>query len=341
METGSTDFWKRFPSVFQGLGNLGEEFEIHLKPGATPHSLFTPRHVPLPLRPRVKEELDRMEVMGVISKVDQPTPWCAGMVVVPKKEGAIRICVDLKPLNEMVLREVHPLPKVDETLAQLSGATVFSKLDANSGFWQIPLAKKSQLLTTFITPFGRYCFQKMPFGISSAPEHFQKRMTEVLSGLDGVLCLMDDVLVFGKDKEEHDERLTQALKKITAAGVTLNPKKCEFGKEQLKSLGHLIDREGIRADPDKITAITEMKAPTHVSELRRFMGMANQLGKFSPNPSDNSLAKSQAGYGVLTKPKHSQRSRKNSPSQRSYTSTILRLLQKSVQTHHRTAWEQS
>ena len=108
VETGSTDFRKRFPSVFQGLGNLGEEFEIHLKPGATPHSLFTPRHVPLPLRPRVKEELDRMEAMGVISKVDQPTPWCAGMVVVPKKEGAIRICVDLKPLNEKsFVRSTH------------------------------------------------------------------------------------------------------------------------------------------------------------------------------------------------------------------------------------------
>jgi len=95
-----------------------------------------------------------MEALGVISKVDEPTPWCAGMVVVPKKEGAIHICVDLKPLNENVLREVHPLPKVDETLAQLAGAKVFSKLDANSGFWQIPLAKKSRLLTMFITPFG-------------------------------------------------------------------------------------------------------------------------------------------------------------------------------------------
>ena len=105
----------RFPSVFQGLGNLGEEYEIRLKEGATPHSLFAPRHVPLPLRPKVQEELDRMESIGVISKVDEPTPWCAGMVVVPKKEGAIRICVDLKPLNENVLREVHPLSKVDET----------------------------------------------------------------------------------------------------------------------------------------------------------------------------------------------------------------------------------
>ena len=97
-----------------------------------------------------------MEALGVISRVEEATPWCAGMVVVPKKEGALRICVDLKPRNESVLREIHPLPKVDETLAQLSGAKVFSKLDANSGFWQIPLAKKSRLLTTFVTPFGRY-----------------------------------------------------------------------------------------------------------------------------------------------------------------------------------------
>ena len=109
--------------------------------------------------------------IGVICKVDEPTPWCAGMVVVPKKEGAVRICVDLKPLNENVLREVHPsLPRVDETLAQLAGAKIFSKLDANSGFWQIPLAKRSRLVTTFITPFGRDCFNKMPFSISSAPE---------------------------------------------------------------------------------------------------------------------------------------------------------------------------
>lgn len=272
---------QKYPSVFQGLGNLGDEYEIKLKPDAKPYSLFAPRHIPLPLRPKVQEELSRMESIGVISKVDEPTPWCAGMVVVPKKAGAIRICVDLKPLNVNVLREVHPLPKVDETLAQLTGAKVFSKLDANSGFWQIPLAKSSRLLTTFITPFGRFCFNKMPFGISSAPEHFQKRMGKIFSGLDGVLCLMDDVLVFGKDKEEHDVRLTAALERIKAAGVTLNPSKCEFEKSKLKFLGHIIDENGIQADPEKTAAIREMKPPTNVSELRRLLGMANQLGKFS------------------------------------------------------------
>ena len=206
--------------------------------------------------------------------------------MVLKKGGDIRICVDLKPLNESVLREVHPLPKVDETLAQISGATVFTKLDANSGFWQIPLAKKSRLLTTFITPVGRYCFNKMPFGISSAPEHFQKRMSQILAPLDGVLCMMDDVLDYGKTTAEHDKRLLAVMEKISAAGVTLNPKKCEFSQRQLKFLGHIVNEQGIQADPDKTAAISDMPAPTNVSELRRFMGMANQLRKFSMNLAD-------------------------------------------------------
>ena len=142
-DVSEKDIPKQFPSLFQGLGNLGEEYNIQLKPEAKPFAIFTPCHVPLPSRTKVQQELDRMESLGVISRVDQPTPWCASMVIVPKKNRAIRICVDLKPLNVNVQREVHPLPTVDETLAQLSGAHVFSKLDANSGFWQIPLTTSS------------------------------------------------------------------------------------------------------------------------------------------------------------------------------------------------------
>ena len=125
--------------------------------------------------------------------------------MVPKKSGQVRICVDLKPLNESVLREVHPIPTVDETLGKLAGATIFNKLDANSGFWQIPLSDDCCLLTTFLTPFGRYCFNKLPFGISSAPELFQKRMCKLLEGL------RDDVLIVGKDQEQHDTRLIRVL----------------------------------------------------------------------------------------------------------------------------------
>ena len=158
--------------------------------------------------------------------MNKPTPWCAGMVVVKKnRETSERICVDLKLLNERVLREVHPMPRVDKTLAQLSGPKVFTKLAANGGFWQIPLSEQSRLLTTFIAPMGRFCFNKLQFGISSTPEHFQKCISAISERLPGVVCQMA-VFLHGKDQAEHDARLLKALTRISKAGVTLNPDKC-------------------------------------------------------------------------------------------------------------------
>ena len=149
-------------------------------------------------------------------------------MVIPKPDGCIRICGDLMKLNESACRECHMLPSVEQTLAQLGGATVFSKLDANSGFWQIEFTKESSLLTTFITLFGRYCFNHLPFGITSAPEYFQKCISEILQGIEGVVCLIDDILVYGRTQEEHDKRLTRVLQKIAAAGVTLSGVKCDI-----------------------------------------------------------------------------------------------------------------
>ena len=273
----------QFPDLFTGLGNMKECYTIRLKPDAKPYALFTPRHIPIPLRSKVRNELDRMERLGAISKVETPTPWCAGMVVVPKSSREVRICVDLKPLNESVLREVHPLPKVETTLAQLSGAKVFSKLDANSGFWQIPLDPDSRLLTTFLTPFGRFCFNKLPFGICSAPEHFQRRMCNILAGLPGIVCHIDDVLIFGCNQRKHDSRLRAALQAIQQAGLTLNSDKCVFNQTCISFLGHIISSDGISQDPQKTRAITHMSPPTNVTQLRRFLGMINQMSKFSSN----------------------------------------------------------
>lgn len=279
----STETVKReFPKLFSGLGKMEGEYTIVLKPGAKPFSLSTPCRISLPLMPKVKEELSRMEQQGVISKVEEPTAWCAPMVVVPKSTGKVRICTDLTELNKSVLREKHPLPSVEHTLRQLAGARVFSKLDAKSGFWQIPLSKESSLLTTFITPFGRYCYNRLCFGISSAPEHFQKRMSRTLEGLEGVLCQMDDVLIWGATQKEHDERLRKALTRLQEAGVTLNDK-CEFTKSRIKFLGQVIEATGVSADPDKVGAVKVMAEPSNVSEVRRFLGMTNHLGKFLPH----------------------------------------------------------
>ena len=277
---------QQFPSLFRGLGKLKGQYSIKLKEGAMPYALTTPRRVPIPLMKSVKVELERMESQGVISKISEPTEWCSGMVVVPKANGKVRICVDLTRLNDNVCRERHPLPAVDQTLAQLAGARVFSKLDANSGFWQIPLSPESIPLTTFITPFGRYCFHRLPFGITSAPEHFQRRMSEVLGDLEGVVCMMDDVLVHGRSQEEHDERLIKVLNRLQAEGLTLNQEKCKFSQSQVPFLGQVVNESGITPDPSKVAAIQNVRAPTGVGEVRRFLGTINQMSKFVPNLSD-------------------------------------------------------
>ena len=119
-----------------------------------------------------------MEEMGVITRIEQPTDWCAPMVVVPKKDD-VRICVDMTKLNESVLRERHEMLLVEYTLGQLAGAKIFTKLDANFGFWQVPVSVEFALLTIFMTPFGRFCFNRLPFGISLAPENFQRRMSTI------------------------------------------------------------------------------------------------------------------------------------------------------------------
>ncbi len=172
------------------------------------------------------------------------------------------------------------MPAIDQMLGCLTGATVFSKLGCNSGFYQIPLSAESMLLTTFTTPFGRFAYTRLPFGICSASEVFQKRMHDILQGLDGVQCLIDDVLIFGKDQMEHDTRLVAVLDRLRQAHVTLNDK-CVFSQRRINFAGHVISADGISPDEDRLSAILKMASPTNVSEMRCILGMINQLAKFS------------------------------------------------------------
>ena len=148
-----------------------------------------------------------MERLGVIVKETSPTDWCSPMVVVRKSDGKLRICVDLKRLNTATQRERYMLPTIDDILHTLDDAQVFSKLDASSGYWQLRLHEDSSKLTTFIAPFGRFRFIRLPFGICSASEIFQREMSEVLHGLAGMSVYQDDIIVSGKDVEEYDDRL--------------------------------------------------------------------------------------------------------------------------------------
>ena len=261
-----------FSLVFSGLGKLKEPYEIKLKPDGKAFYLAAPRRVPIPLQQPVIAELKEMERAGVISRVIELTEWCAGMVPVPETNGKVRICVDLSALNRNVCRERCILPTVDDSLAKLSEGKVFSKLDANSEFWQVPLGTESRHLTTFITPIGRFCFRRIHFDISSAPEHFQRRMSTILDSISGVLCNMDYILVNGENQTVHDRRLIRVLECLKEAEVILNDQKCEFSETSIKFLGHIVSHQGIKVDPDKIDAIVNMSSPIDITTFKKIFG---------------------------------------------------------------------
>eukprot|EP00794_Sanderia_malayensis_P002412 gene2412-2781_t len=277
------DILNAFPEVFEGLGNIkGAPIHIKIQEDATPYHLSTPCHVALPLLDPLKKELSRMEEMGVIRRVEEHTEWCHPIVLVKNDNGSIRLCLDLTRLNIAVKREFYQLESVDETLAKLGECKILTKLDANLGYWQMPLDEESQLKATFITPFGRFCPTRGPFGLSSMQEIFNKRLHNIISGLPGVVKSTDDFLVTGKDMAEHDERLRALLKRLSDNGVTLNPTRCKFRQTAVDFLGHNISAAGVRPLSTKVDALLHFRTPGNITELRRFFGMAQQLAKFTP-----------------------------------------------------------
>ena len=162
-------------------------------------------------------------------------------------------------------------------------AKFFSKVDASSGYRQIQVSEESSNLLTFTIPWGRYKFLRLPFGIHSASEVFQVEVANIIAGLGGCMNLQDDIIIWGKTRAEHDENLRKVMDRILESGLKLNKKKCVFGATEMTFLGHIVSAEGIKADPEKIKAITEMKTPENITELQRFLGMINYVGKFLPN----------------------------------------------------------
>lgn len=278
---------KQYPTVFEGLGCLSKPYDIQLDPSVQP--VVTPlRNQPAALRNRLKATLDKMEKMRVIKKVDQPTKWVNSLVVVEKPKTKLRVCLDPRPLNVAIQRKHFQIPTLDNIATRLTGAKIFSKLDANHGYWQVQLDKESQLMTTFNTPFGHYCFMRMPFGIKSAQEVFQKRLSQHFGDLPGVETDIDDILIWGTSAEEHDQCLQAVLKRCKDLHLTLNKQKCRFGVS-VTYIGHKLTPEGVHPDPDKVRAIKEMPTPSDKKGVERLLGTINYLAKFIPEMSTVTL----------------------------------------------------
>jgi hypothetical protein len=281
---------KEYDDVFSGLGCLPGSYHLEVDNRVTPVK-HQPRRIPEALRLEVKAKIDAMEEARIIEKVTKPSDWISSMVVVktPKK---LRICLDPSDLNTALKRSHYLLPTVEEILPRLNEAKFFSVLDAKDGFLQIKLDEESSDLTTFWTPFGRYRWLRMPLGICSAPEEYQRRMHEILAGLSGVEVIADDILVFGCGKTDgealldHDSKLTALLKRARSVGLKLNKEKFKLRLTEVRYIGHLISHQGLKADPNKIEAIEKLQTPKNVVEIQRFLGFVNYLAKFLPKLSD-------------------------------------------------------
>jgi hypothetical protein len=279
----SDDILDEFPDVFQGLGCLVGEHEISLDSSIKP-VIHPPRRVPISLMPRVKAELDRMEAVGVVSRVDQPTDWVSSMVCVEKKNGDVRICLDPRDLNKAVLREHHKIPTMEDIAFKFNGMKFFTIVDMKHGYWHVPLTESSSLLTTFNTPFGRYCYRRLPFGLRSSAEVFEKRVEQVFGDLP-VSIYFDDLIVAGETQEKHDENLRRLLERARKHNVKFNRDKIQLNKSEVSYLGHIVSADGLKPDPAKVQAIVDMPSPTDVTGIQRLLGTLNFLRSYIPDMS--------------------------------------------------------
>ena len=281
----------KYADVFQGLGELREP--LHLKVNETTRPVqIPPRRIPEALRKPLQEHLAELEQQGVIEKVVQATDWVSAIVVNKKSNGKIRLCLDPQPLNKALKRCHYPIPTIEDGLPDLANAKVFTNLDCKNGYWQVKLDRDSSILTTFNTPFGRFKWNRMPFGISPAGEIFQRRLDQAIEGLNGVKTVADDLLIIGNGEsvadavKDHDVKLEALLRRCRERGIKLNEAKISLKKTSMPYIGHLLTADGVKADPSKVEAIANLAKPTDVPGVRRILGMTNYLAKFLPKLSD-------------------------------------------------------
>ena len=260
----------------------GKIIKLHVDETVTPKQQ-PHRRIPFHVRKDVERELERLEKLDIIEKVDGPTPWVSPIVVVPKKSGEVRICVDMREANKAIQREKHVMPTIDDLISDLNGATVFSKLDLSSGYHQFELEPESRQITTFSTHVGLRRYKRLMFGINAAPEIFQNAIEELLTGIQACRNISDDIIVYGSSQEEHDRELKKILTRLKEYNVSLNREKCEFSKSEIEFYGHVFSADGIKPDPKKITAILEMDPPQNASEVKSLLGMAQYVSRFIPN----------------------------------------------------------
>ena len=270
----------RTPSDQLGAGSA---FSHEIQTGDARPLNAKPRRLPLVKVNEARAEVQRMIDLDVIEPTN--SPWGAPIVLVTKKDGSTRFCVDYRRLNDVTKADVYPLPRCDDLLGSLHGKKYFSAIDLESGYWQIPMAETDKEKTAFVTPFGAWQFKVMPFGLRNAPSTFQRTMDMVLAGAKWNHCLVyiDDILIFSETVEEHFTHLEDVFERLIKYNLKLKPSKCEIFKPELLFLGHLISANGIKPNPLKVAAIMSWPEPKNSTEVESFLGLCSYYRKFLAN----------------------------------------------------------
>ena len=258
-------------------------------PSLLKHRIQTGDHPPVKRRayrasPEKRKEIDR-QVQGLLEDgiiEESCSPWSSPVVLVRKKNNTWRFCVDYRGLNSVTIKDSHPLPRVDDTLDALSGATWFSTLDFSDGYWQLEVAQEDREKTAFTTGQGLYQFRSMPMGLTNAPATFQRVMELVLKGLPWHVCMiyLDDILIYSQSFETHLAALEQVFTRIGAAGLRLNARKCHLARDHVVFLGHVISSEGLRPDPRNTDKVKSWPVPRSATEVRAFLGLCSYYRRF-------------------------------------------------------------
>jgi transposase InsO family protein len=239
-----------------------------------------PRRVPLAQQEEAAQEVKHMLETGVIEP--SKSPWASPVVLVKKKDGSIRYCIDYRKLNHVTIKDSYPLPRINESLDSLRGAKWFSTTDLASGYWQVEMDPDDAEKTAFTTTSGLFQFRVMPFGLCNAPASFERLMEYVLAGLQWEICLvyLDDIIIFADTFEQHVERLGEVLRRVHEAGLKVSAKKCNFFQEKVAFLGHVVSAEGVCTDPAKVEAVEKWPQPQNVHHVRSFLGTCSYYRRF-------------------------------------------------------------
>ena len=271
-----------YPELKKTTGTLPFTYSIKIDP-TVPPVVHGPRRQPKALKDKIVAKLNEMVQDGQLTPVTEPTDWVSSLVTVVKGDK-VRLCIDPKDLNRAIKREHYPIPTIEEVIADLpTNAKVFSVIDAKSGYLQIKLDKESSLLTTFNTPIGRFRWLRLPFGIKSAPEVFQRIMDTMLEGIPEAKAIMDDILVAGVDAADHDRVMKKVVERATEYNLKLNWDKCQIKQSSVKYVGHVISEDGVQVQDEKVRAVRDMPTPENKEAVSRFLGIVQYLAKFIPN----------------------------------------------------------